>query len=105
MAEKFKKNDQVIVIAGSNKGKVGKILSLTSEKVVVEGVNLKTIHKKPTSSTPGQIIKAERPIHISNISHVENGKAVKIKFVVEAGEGKAFTRKNRVSRKSGKKIG
>ena len=105
MAKKFKKGDQVIVLTGSSKGVSGKITALTSDKVVVEGVNLATVHKKPTSTNPGQILKVEKPIHISNISHVEDGKAVKIKFVTDAGEGKIFTRKNRVSKKSGKKIG
>jgi large subunit ribosomal protein L24 len=105
MAKKFKKGDQVIVLTGSSKGASGKIMALTSDKVIVEGVNLATVHKKPTSTNPGQILKVEKPIHISNISHVEDGKAVKIKFVTDAGEGKIFTRKNRVSKKSGKKIG
>jgi len=105
MAKKFKKGDQVIVLTGSSKGLSGKITALTFDKVVVEGVNLATVHKKPTSTNPGQILKVEKPIHISNISHVEDGKAVKIKFVTDAGEGKIFTRKNRVSKKSGKKIG
>lgn len=104
MANKFKKNDQVIVISGSDKGKSGKIISINNEKVIVEGVNIATVHKKPTSSNPGQILKVEKPIHISNVSHVENGKAVKVKFVVESGEGKPFARKFRVSKKSGKKI-
>ena len=104
MAQKFKKNDQVIVISGSSKGKIGKIISLSTTKVTVEGVNVATVHKKPTSASPGQIVKVEKPIHISNISHVEEGKAVKIKFVTESGEGKIFTRKSRVSKKSGKKI-
>lgn len=104
MAQKFKKNDQVIVISGSSKGKVGKIIALSAGKVAVEGVNVATIHRKPTSSAPGQIIKIEKPIHVSNVSHVENGKAVKIKFVTESGEGKIFTRKFRISKKSGKKI-
>ena len=102
--KKFKKGDSVIVIAGSSKGKIGKIISLTSEKVTVEGANIRTIHKKPTSSNPGQVLKIEKPIHISNISHIEDGKAVKIKFVTEAGEGKIFSRKSRISKKSGKKI-
>jgi len=105
MAKKFKKGDQVIVLTGTSKGVSGKITALTPDKVVVEGVNLATVHKKPTSTNPGQILKVEKPIHISNISHVEDGKAVKIKFVTDAGEGKIFTRKNRVSKKSGKKIG
>ncbi len=104
MAHKFKKNDQVIVITGSSKGKIGKIIALSGEKVTVEGVNVATVHRKPTSSTPGQIVKVEKPIHMSNVSHVESGKAVKIKFVTDPGEGKVFTRKSRVSKKSGKKI-
>ena len=103
-ASKFKKNDQVIVIAGSSKGKMGKILSVRGEKALVEGVNLATVHKKPTQQDAGKIVKIEKPVHISNISHAEDGKAVKIKFVTESGEGKAFTRKSRVSKKSGKKI-
>lgn len=105
MASKFKKGDQVLVIAGASRGKSGKILTVTGEKVVVEGVNLATVHKKPTQSNPGQIVKVEKPLHISNISHVEDGKAVKVKFVIESGEGKTFKRKVRVSKKSGKKIG
>lgn len=105
MANKFKKNDQVIIIAGSNKGKTGKIIAINEQKVTVEGVNIATVHKKPTSSNPGQIAKVEKPIHISNIAHVENGKAVKIKFVTDSGETKKFAKKSRVSKKSGKKIG
>ena len=104
MAQKFKKGDQVIVIAGSNKKKIGKILSIQDKLVLVEGVNLATVHKKPNSSNPGQIVKIEKPIHISNISHVEDGKPVKIKFEIGSGEGKVFTKKNRVSKKTGKKI-
>jgi large subunit ribosomal protein L24 len=105
MASKFKKGDEIIVITGADKGKSGKILSVLDERVLIEGVNIRTLHKKPTSSTPGQIVKSEKPIHISNIAHVEGGKAVKVKFVTEAGEGKIFKRKTRVSKKSGKKIG
>lgn len=104
MAQKFKKNDQVIVIAGSNKGKKGKIKSISNDRVVVEGVNLATIHQKPTSQGPGQITKKEKAIHISNISHLEDGKPVKVGFKIDSGEGKSFKRKSRVSRKTGKKI-
>ena len=106
MASKFKKGDQVIVIAGSSKGKIGKIIAFNgNSKVVVEGVNLVTIHKKPTNNTPGEIKKVEKSIHISNISHVEDGKPVKISFSIDVGEGKSFLRKNRVSKKTKKKIG
>jgi large subunit ribosomal protein L24 len=105
MLQKFKKNDEVIVITGSNKGKIGKVKSVQGTRVLVEGVNLATVHKKPTSSTQGQIIKIEKSIHQSNVSHVEDGKPVKVKFTIESGEGKNFTRKSRISKKSGKKIG
>ncbi len=105
MTSKFKKNDEIIVIAGSDKGKVGKIVTIKDQKVTIEGVNLRTIHKKPTSSNPGQIVKVEKPIHISNISHVENGKAVKVKIVIDSSETKKFAKKSRVSKKTGKKIG
>jgi large subunit ribosomal protein L24 len=103
MASKFKKNDQVIVISGSNKGKVGKILGVLGQKILIEGVNLVTIHKKPTNSSVGRIEKKERPIHISNISHIEDGKPIKIKFINDEGAKKSFG-KYRVSKRSGKKI-
>lgn len=104
MAAKFKKNDQVIVISGSSKGKIGNITSIMGDRVIVSGVNLATIHKKPTQNGAGEIVKKEATIHISNIAHTEDGKAVKIGFKVEAGEGKKFSRKIRVSKKTGKKI-
>lgn len=99
MANKFKKGDEVIVITGSSKGKVGKITLVSGNKVTVEGANLATVHKKPTSQNPGQIVKLEKPIHVSNVAHVEDGKPVKVKFVTES------DKKQRVSKKSGKKIG
>ncbi|MFT6332795.1 MAG: large subunit ribosomal protein L24 [Lentimonas sp.] len=104
MALKFKKNDQVIILSGSSKGKIGNILSINNNRVIVSGVNMVTFHKKPTSDKPGEIIKKESTVHISNISHVENEKPVKIAFKVNDGEGKEFSRKIRVSRKTGKKI-
>jgi len=99
MASKFKKGDEILVISGSSKGKFGKIISIKGDRVVIEGANIATLHKKPTSQSPGKILKAEKPIHISNISHVENGKPIKIKFVIDS------NKKERVSKKSGKKIG
>lgn len=104
MALRFKKGDNVIVISGSDKGKQGQIKSISFGKVIVSGINIAKIHKKPKSDSPGQIVKVEKPIDISNISHVEEGKAVKIKFLLEQGEGKSFKLKSRVSKVSGKKI-
>ena len=104
MAKKFRKGDQVIVISGSDKGKVGKLVSNLNDRVIVEGVRLATIHKKPTGQELGQIKKEERSIHISNISHVEDGKSIKIKFVINSDGEKKSIKKDRVSKKTGKKI-
>lgn len=101
MANKLKKGDNVIVIAGKDKGKTGEILEvLASEKrVLVGGVNLVTLHKKPTAQTPGQRVKEERPVHVSNVAYSENGKAVKVGFDIADGK------KIRISKKSKNKIG
>ncbi|MFT6106210.1 MAG: large subunit ribosomal protein L24 [Rickettsiales bacterium] len=104
MSLKFKKNDQVIILSGSSKGKIGNILSIKNNRVIVSGVNMVTFHKKPTSDQPGEIVKKESTVHISSISHIENDKPVKISFKIEDGEGKNFNRKVRISRKTGKKI-
>ncbi|MFP7754901.1 50S ribosomal protein L24 [Thermodesulfobacteriota bacterium B35] len=63
-------NDQVEVIAGKDKGRVGKILKIDHKRnrAVVERINMITKHQKPLDATqPGQIIKKEASIHISNI--------------------------------------
>ncbi|MDX9917925.1 MAG: 50S ribosomal protein L24 [Gudongella sp.] len=65
-----KSGDTVVVITGKDKGKTGKVLrSLPSEnRVVVEGVNMVTKHKKTTGpSNPGGIVKFEAPINASNV--------------------------------------
>jgi large subunit ribosomal protein L24 len=102
--QKFKKNDQVIIISGNDRGKIGKITKVLGEKLVVEGVNIATFHQKPTSQQPGKILKIEKAIHRSNVSHCENGKPVKIKFIVESKEGKPFSKKIRISKKTENKI-
>ena len=104
MASKFLKGDKVIVISGADKGKTGEITKVIREKgevtkVIVKGVKLATVHKKPTGNTPGQIVKIEKPIHISNVSLMEDGKAVKVGFKIEG------DKKVRISRKTKKKIG
>ncbi len=71
---KIKKGDNVIVIAGSNKGKKGKILKVMPKenKVVVEGVNMrKKAHKSKTKGDPSQILNIAMPIHASNVAKYE----------------------------------
>ena len=67
---KIKKEDNVVVIAGNLRGKTGKVLKVFPKKqrVIVEGVNLRKRHSKPTQANPqGGIIEKEAPIHISNV--------------------------------------
>ncbi|NTW57497.1 MAG: 50S ribosomal protein L24 [Chlorobiaceae bacterium] len=65
-----RKNDNVTVISGNDKGKSGKILKVFPQKsrVIVEGVNIRKRHMRPTQSRPqGAIIEREFPIHASNV--------------------------------------
>ncbi|MEO0535051.1 MAG: 50S ribosomal protein L24 [Cyanobacteria bacterium P01_A01_bin.123] len=65
-----KKGDTVQVITGSDKGKVGEVLSVSPKhsKVIVEGVNIRTKHVKPQQEgESGQIVTSEAPIHSSNV--------------------------------------
>jgi large subunit ribosomal protein L24 len=65
-----KKNDSVVVISGNDKGKAGKILKVFPLKgrVIVEGVNIRKRHMRPTQGQPqGSIIEREFPIHASNV--------------------------------------
>ena len=69
----IKKDDQVIVIAGNDKGKKGKVLSVDHEngRVIVEGVNMATMHKKPRrQGETGGIIQQEAALNMSNVMHV-----------------------------------
>ena len=77
---KIKVNDNVLVIAGKDKGKTGKVIkTLKSEsKVVVEGVNISKKHTKPrTNNDKGGIFEIEMPIHVSNVKKVDEVKEVK----------------------------
>ena len=67
---KIKKEDSVIVIAGNNRGKTGKILKVfpKENRVIVEGVNIRKRHSKPTQQNPqGGIVEKEAPINASNV--------------------------------------
>lgn len=71
MAKKIRKNDEIIVLAGKDKGKHGKVLKVLSDDLVlVEGVNIVKKHQKPNpkAGTQGGIVDKEKPIHISNVA-------------------------------------
>lgn len=98
---KIKKGDSVIVIAGKDKGKTGKVEKtlIKEDKVIVEGVNVVTRHtKNRRSRSQGQIIEKSAPVHVSNVAIVEGKKPVRIGYKVEDGK------KVRVSKKTGKTL-
>ena len=69
----IKKDDLVVVLSGKDKGKQGKVLTVlpSESKVIVEGVNVVTKHKKPTSQTDqGGIVKKEAPIYACKVQRV-----------------------------------
>ena len=86
---KIKKDDMVKIIAGKDKDKVGKVLSVDPKKgkVVVEGVNMLTKHTKASAANPnGGIVNVEGPIDISNVMLLVNGKATRVGFEVKDGK-------------------
>ncbi len=73
----LRRGDTVVIIAGNNKGKKGKVLEVHRDKdrAIVEGANLITKHVKPSANNPnGGITKTEAPIHISNLMVVDPSK-------------------------------
>ena len=100
----IKKNNTVVVLAGEDKGKTGKVLKVLVEKnrALVEGVNMVSKSTKPSAQNPqGGIVKQEAPIHISNLSLVDpkSGKATRVGIKVTE-DGK----KVRIAKKSGEEI-
>ena len=83
---KIKKGDTVKVIAGKDKDKEGKVISVDRKKskVLVEGINKITKHEKPSAANQnGGIVQKEAPIDISNVMYVHKGKPTRIGFKIE----------------------
>lgn len=101
---KIRKGDQVVVIAGKDKGKKGEVLKVipTEARVVVAGVNTVKRHTKPSRTTQGGIVQKEASIHISNVQLLDpkTNKGTRVGFKL-LNDGK----KVRVSKKSGEVIG
>lgn len=99
----IKKGDKVIVITGADKGKTGIVQRAHPklEKVVVEGVNIKKKHKKPTQSNPeGSILEIYAPIHVSNVALIDP----KTKKATRVGIKEVKGKKVRYAKKSGEVI-
>jgi large subunit ribosomal protein L24 len=92
---KIKTGDNVIVIAGKDKGKTGNVLSVlrSKDRIVVEGVNIVKHHRKATQENPGKIEEKEASIHISNVSHLDpsTGKPTRVKYEVKDGVKKRLS--------------
>ncbi len=100
---KIKKNDQVLIISGNDKGKKGKILKSfpAAKKIVVEGVALIKRHLKPKKSgQKGQIANLPRPIDSSNVKLIcsKCGKATRVGYEI------IDNKKYRICKKCGAKI-
>lgn len=94
MAMKIRSGDQVIVISGANKGCIGKIKSIFNERAILDNINMRKRHIKKKKDEPGIIESFPAPIHVSNLAHVVNNKAVRVGFEV-CKEGKFIIDKNR----------
>ena len=100
---KIKKGDNVVVLAGKDKGKSGEVTQVMprDEKVVVAGVNMITRHRKPSQTNPqGGLERREAPLAISNVALADpkSGQPTRVRF--ETRDGK----KLRVAVKSGEVI-
>ena len=104
MAQKFKvkKGDEVIVIAGKDKGKKGKITKVITDKsrVIVGGVNMIKRHAKASRTEAGGIVEKEASLHVSNVALLDpkSGKATRVGYKIEN------DRKVRVAKRSGEVI-
>jgi len=96
MASKIRRDDEVVILAGKDKGKTGKITKVLVEsgKVFVEGVNLIKKHTKPVPQLqqPGGIIEKEAPLQVSNVAilNPKSGKADRVGFRFEDGKKVRF---------------
>ena len=100
MAAKIKRDDEVVVLAGKDKGKQGKVLKVLTDKdrVIVEGVNVVKKHQKPNPALgeASGIVEQEAPIHVSNVAifNPETGKADRVGFRTEDGKKVRFFKSN-----------
>jgi large subunit ribosomal protein L24 len=101
--QKLRKGDQVMVLAGKDKGRTGEIIKMMpkEDRALVRGVNMVSRHQRQTASEEAGIIQKEAPIQVSNLAYVDpkDGKATRIGFKM-TDDG----RKVRVAKRSGEVI-
>jgi large subunit ribosomal protein L24 len=96
---KIKKGDQVIVTTGASKGAKGEVLNVdyANSRVLVQGVNMRKKHKKPTQQAAGGIETIEAPLHVSNVSLVDpkSGDATRVGYkTLKDGKKVRFAKKS-----------
>ncbi len=100
---KIKKGDNVVILAGKDKGKTGEVAQVLPKesKVIVSGINVAVRHRKPSQANPqGGLERSEAPIHISNVAVADpkDGSPTRVRF--EDKDGKL----TRIAVKSGETI-
>jgi len=105
MPARIRRNDEVIVIAGKDRGKSGRVLRVDpeKEKVFVEGLNIVKRHQRPTPGRPDAVagvIEREGPIHLSNVMLLDPKDGRPTRVGIEVREGRRF----RIARRSGTQI-
>ena len=93
---KIKKGDQVMVIAGNDKGSKGRVLEILRKKnrVIVEGVKIVKKHMKPTQDDPGGIKEMEASIHISNVMLMDKSEPTRVGRKVQDGKIVRYSKKS-----------
>lgn len=98
---RIKRDDVVMVVAGADKGKTGRVLRVLpdDDKLVVEGVRRVKRHQKPVGDRPGAILEKEAPIHVSNVAlwNAEVGRRVKVAYAEQDGTKIRVDRKTRAA--------
>lgn len=77
----IKKGDEVLIIAGNDRGKRGRVLKVfpKNRRVIVEGINFIKRHTRPSQNNPqGGIVEKEAPIHVSNVKLIHNGEPTRV---------------------------
>lgn len=113
MPARIRRDDQVIVISGKDRGKRGRVLRVEpkQERVFVEGLNIVKRHQRPSQTASGQraggVIEREAPIHLSNVMLIDpkDGKPTRmgIEFGTPGPDGQVGKRM-RVSKRSGARL-
>jgi large subunit ribosomal protein L24 len=100
---KIRRDDEVLVIAGKDKGKTGRVLRVdpAKEKVFVEGLNIVKRHQRPNQmGQQGGVIEKEGPIHVSNVAILDPKDGKPTRIGIDREDGRRF----RVAKRSGQRI-